>query len=213
MIEEEVISKEPVQEPPYKKKVYDILSSNFSDFKLGEQDFYKKLSTDKTYAGKVHDVLIENFSDFKKPKNEFIDSLTFVEPVKKKDQISNLSGEVSSPIQSKLLKGDVTEWYKQTMPDAMFVKSTSDNTRLNKPREMAEDVLYKAAAPIREAKKKADTEIAIAAKVKINFFILFSLFKMDNVLNYTHFFNFAKHRIIYFSKLFLSYMSLAEENH
>lgn len=81
---EEVISTEPVQEPTYKKKVYDILSSNFDDFKLGEQDFYKKLSTDKTYAGKVHDVLIENFSDFKKPKNEFIDSLTFVEPVKKK---------------------------------------------------------------------------------------------------------------------------------
>jgi len=161
MIEEEVISKEPIQEPPYKKKVYDILSSNFDDFKLGEQDFYKKLSTDKTYAGKVHDVLIENFSDFKKPKNEFIDSLTFVEPVKKKDQIGNLSGEVSSPIQSKLPKGDVTEWYKQTMPDAMFVKSTSDNTRYTKPKEMAEDVLYKAAAPIREAKKKADTEIAI----------------------------------------------------
>lgn len=161
MIEEEVISTEPVQEQPYKKKVYDILSSNFDDFKLGEQDFYKKLSTDKTYAGKVHDVLIENFSDFKKPKNEFIDSLTFVEPVKKKDQIGNLSGEVSSPIQSKLPKGDVTEWYKQTMPDAMFVKSTSDNTRLTKPKEMAEDVLYKAAAPIRAAKKKADTEIAI----------------------------------------------------
>jgi hypothetical protein len=161
MIEEEVISTEPVQEQPYKKKVYDILSSNFDDFKLGEQDFYKKLSTDKTYAGKVHDVLIENFSDFKKPKNEFIDSLTFVEPVKKKDQIGNLSGEVSSPIQSQLPKDNVTEWYKQTMPDAMFVKSTSDNTRFNKPKEMAEDVLYKAAAPIRAAKKKADTEIAI----------------------------------------------------
>jgi len=161
MIEEEVISTGPVQEHPYKKKVYDILSSNFDDFKLGEQDFYKKLSTDKTYAGKVHDVLIENFSDFKKPKNEFIDSLTFVEPVKKKDQIGNLSGEVFSPIQSQLPKDNVTEWYKQTMPDAMFVKSTSDNTRFNKPKEIAEDVLYKSAAPIRAAKKKADTEIAI----------------------------------------------------
>jgi hypothetical protein len=106
MIEEEVISTEPVQEQPYKKKVYDILSSNFDDFKLGEQDFYKKLSTDKTYAGKVHDVLIENFSDFKKPKNEFIDSLTFVEPVKKKDQIGNLSGEVSSPTESQLSSPD-----------------------------------------------------------------------------------------------------------
>ena len=103
---EEVISTEPVQEQPYKKKVYDILSSNFDDFKLGEQDFYKKLSTDKTYAGKVHDVLIENFSDFKKPKNEFIDSLTFVEPVKKKDQIGNFSGEVSSPIESQLSSPD-----------------------------------------------------------------------------------------------------------
>jgi hypothetical protein len=103
---EEVISTEPVQEQPYKKKVYDILSSNFDDFKLGEQDFYKKLSTDKTYAGKVHDVLIENFSDFKKPKNEFIDSLTFVEPVKKKDQIGNLSGEVSSPTESQLSSPD-----------------------------------------------------------------------------------------------------------
>ena len=103
---EEVISTEPVQEQPYKKKVYDILSSNFDDFKLGEQDFYKKLSTDKTYAGKVHDVLIENFSDFKKPKNEFIDSLTFVEPVKKKDQIGNFSGEVSSPTESQLSSPD-----------------------------------------------------------------------------------------------------------
>jgi len=169
MIEEEVISTGPVQEQPYKKKVYDILSSNFDDFKLGEQDFYKKLSTDKTYAGKVHDVLIENFSDFKKPKNEFIDSLTFVEPVKKKDQIGNLSGEVSSPIQSQLPKDNVTEWYKQTMPDAMFVKSTSDNTRFTKPKEMAEDVLYKAAAPIRAAKKKADTEIAIK-NTAVNYF-------------------------------------------
>ena len=92
MIEEEVISQESVQEPPYKKKVFDILSSNFDDFKLGEQDFYKKLATDKTYASKVHDVLIQNFSDFKKPKNEFIDSLTFEEPLKKKD-----GGEVFSP--------------------------------------------------------------------------------------------------------------------
>jgi hypothetical protein len=169
MIEEEVISTETVQEQPYKKKVFDILSSSFDDFKLGEQDFYKKLSTDKTYAGKVHDVLIENFSDFKKPKNEFIDSLTFIEPVKKKDQIGNLSGEVSSPIQSQLPKDNVTEWYKQTMPDAMFVKSTSDNTRFNKPKEMAEDVLYKAAAPIRAAKKKSDTEIAIK-NTAINYF-------------------------------------------
>lgn len=92
MIEEEIISQEPVQQPPYKKKVFDILSSNFDDFKLGEQDFYKKLATDKNYAGKVHDVLIQNFSDFKKPKNEFIDSLTFEEPLKKKD-----GGEISSP--------------------------------------------------------------------------------------------------------------------
>lgn len=84
MIEEEVISQEPTPQPPYKKKVFDILSSNFDDFKLGEQDFYKKLATDKNYAGKVHDVLIQNFSDFKKAKNEFIDSLTFEEPLKKK---------------------------------------------------------------------------------------------------------------------------------
>lgn len=68
MIEEEVISQEPTPQPPYKKKVFDILSSNFDDFKLGEQDFYKKLATDKNYAGKVHDVLIQNFSDFKKAK-------------------------------------------------------------------------------------------------------------------------------------------------
>ena len=103
---EEVISTEPVQEQPYKKKVYDILSSSFDDFKLGEQDFYKKLSTDKTYAGKVHDVLIENFSDFKKPKNEFIDSLTFIEPVKKKDggAISSLT-ELPSEFIEPLKKG------------------------------------------------------------------------------------------------------------
>ena len=103
---EEVISTEPVEEQPYKKKVYDILSSSFDDFKLGEQDFYKKLSTDKTYAGKVHDVLIENFSDFKKPKNEFIDSLTFIEPVKKKDggAISSLT-ELPSEFIEPLKKG------------------------------------------------------------------------------------------------------------
>jgi len=106
MIEEEVISTEPVQEQPYKKKVFDILSSSFDDFKLGEQDFYKKLSTDKTYAGKVHDVLIENFSDFKKPKNEFINSLTFIEPVKKKDggAISSLT-ELPSEFIEPLKKG------------------------------------------------------------------------------------------------------------
>jgi hypothetical protein len=78
------VNQVPNQEPPYKKKVWDILSNNFEDFKLSEDDFYKKLSSDKEYAGKVHDVLINNFEDFSKPKDKFIADITFEEPVKKK---------------------------------------------------------------------------------------------------------------------------------
>jgi hypothetical protein len=79
----------PNQDPPYKKKVYDILSTNFDDFKLTEDDFYKKLASDKTYAGKVHKVLVDNFEDFTKPADKFVVDLTFEEPVKKKDGTQN----------------------------------------------------------------------------------------------------------------------------
>ena len=93
----ESVDQTPVQEPPYKKKVYDILKSNFDDFKIGEDDFYKKLSTDKNYAGKVHDVLSEHFSDFEKPKDKFIQDITFEEPVKKKDGTISSSTESGLP--------------------------------------------------------------------------------------------------------------------
>jgi hypothetical protein len=97
----------PNQDPPYKKKVYDILSTNFDDFKLTEDDFYKKLASDKTYAGKVHKVLIDNFEDFTKPADKFVADITFEEPVKKKDGTQNLGfpqykfpefGKPSSPL-------------------------------------------------------------------------------------------------------------------
>ena len=83
--------------------------------------------------------------------------------VKKKDGTapSTIPAKISSPIESQLPSTSVTDWYKQNMPDVMFVKPISENTQYNKPKEMAENVLYQAAAPIREAKKKADTDVAI----------------------------------------------------
>ncbi len=76
---------QPPKKDPYKKKVWGILSSNFEDFKLSEDDFYKKLAADKTYANKVYDVLASSFEDFSKPKDKFIVDIYYEEPVKKKD--------------------------------------------------------------------------------------------------------------------------------
>jgi len=76
---------QPPKKDPYKKKVWGILSSNFEDFKLSEDDFYKKLASDKTYANKVYDVLASSFEDFTKPKDKFILDINYEEPVKKKD--------------------------------------------------------------------------------------------------------------------------------
>jgi hypothetical protein len=76
---------QPPKKDPYKKKVWGILSSNFDDFKLSEQDFYKKLAADKTYANKVYDVLASSFEDFSKPKDKFIVDINYEESVKKKD--------------------------------------------------------------------------------------------------------------------------------
>lgn len=59
------------QDPPYRKKVYDLLRSNFSDFKRTEQEFYSKLDSDPQYYTKVYDLLSNNFSDFKRSKEEF----------------------------------------------------------------------------------------------------------------------------------------------
>ena len=74
----------PTQDPPYKKKVYNKLIENFEDFKLSEDDFYKKLASDKTYASRVHKVLVDNFEDFTKPVDKFVTDITFEEPLKKK---------------------------------------------------------------------------------------------------------------------------------
>lgn len=65
-----------IQDPPYRKKVYDLLANNFSDFKTSEAEFNSKLDTDKEYAGKVYDVLSKSFSDFKRPKEEFFTMLS-----------------------------------------------------------------------------------------------------------------------------------------
>lgn len=81
----------PKQDPPYKKKVYDKLVSSFEDFKLSEDDFYKKLVSDKTYAARVHKVLLDNFEDFTKPSDKFVADITFEEPLKKKDSTSGIS--------------------------------------------------------------------------------------------------------------------------
>jgi len=77
------------EDPKYRKKVYDILSSNFEDFKLSESDFYKKLDSDTGYAPKVYKVLKDNFSDFQKPEKDF---MSLVGPSKKK----GLFGEITT---------------------------------------------------------------------------------------------------------------------
>ena len=129
-----------------------------------EASFTKKITSDAEYLKGVHANLIHAYGEENVP-----DINAFSDKVKKKDQTglptAQISGEVSAPTTSQLTSPskpqNVTDWYKQNMPDAMFVKPISESTKFNKPKEMAEDVLYKAAAPAREAKKKADTDIAI----------------------------------------------------
>ena len=87
-------------DPPYRKKVYKLLSDNFSDFKTTEDDFNKKLDSDPLYATKVFDVLSNNFSDFKRSKDEFI---SMVSPVKKKDQAAQIGSMVGTDIGSSVL--------------------------------------------------------------------------------------------------------------
>jgi len=97
MIEEQVQpegQQQPVgqqPEPPYRKKVYDLLSSKFSDFKRTEQEFYTKLDSEPEYYTKVHELLSNKFSDFKRPIGEFKDMLG----LKKKD-----AGASQTPSQS-----------------------------------------------------------------------------------------------------------------
>ena len=64
-----------VKDPPYRKKVYDLLSQNFSDFKRTEEEFNAKLDSDPAYAEQVYGVLSQNFADFKRPKDEFLGML------------------------------------------------------------------------------------------------------------------------------------------
>ena len=129
-----------------------------------EASFTKKITSDAEYLKGVHANLIHAYGEENVP-----DINAFSDKVKKKDQTglptAQVSGEVSAPTTSQLTSPskpqNVTDWYKQNMPDVMFIKPISESTKFNKPKEMAEDVLYKAAAPAREAKKKADTDIAI----------------------------------------------------
>lgn len=71
----------PQEDPVYRKKVYNFLKRELSDFKLSEDDFYKKLDTDQAYAPKVYSFLKNNFSDFTKPEQDFLFLMT---PSKKK---------------------------------------------------------------------------------------------------------------------------------
>src|SRR5574343_901546 len=71
-MEEEVKIDGQSQDPPYRKKVYDLLKSNYSDFNRSEEDFYKRLDTDTSYAGRVHELLAKDFSDFKRGRDEFV---------------------------------------------------------------------------------------------------------------------------------------------
>jgi hypothetical protein len=79
------------QDPPYRKKVFDLLAGNFGDFKTSEQDFYKKLDTDPAYTEKVFDVLSKNFDDFKRPKEEFVSML-----VEKKNPVETTTPDYTS---------------------------------------------------------------------------------------------------------------------
>lgn len=80
------------EDPKYRKKIYDFLSTNFADFKRTEADFYKKLDTDSNYAGQVYDVISKNYSDFGRPRNEFLDLML---PSKKKEP-SEVGGEAGT---------------------------------------------------------------------------------------------------------------------
>lgn len=76
----------PQEDPVYRKKVYNFLKRELSDFKLSEDDFYKKLDTDQAYAPKVYSFLKNNFSDFSKPEQDFLFLMT---PSKKKRRNPN----------------------------------------------------------------------------------------------------------------------------
>jgi hypothetical protein len=82
-----VAAPKPVEDPVYRKKVYNLLKNDFSDFYLSETDFYKKLDSDQNYAPKVYKLIRDNYSDFSKPEQDFLFLMT---PSKKKDE----SGEI-----------------------------------------------------------------------------------------------------------------------
>jgi len=71
----------PNEDPVYRKNIYKFLTDNFDDFKVSEQDFYKKLDTDQAYAPKVYKVIKDNFSDFDRGEQDFMFLMT---PSKKK---------------------------------------------------------------------------------------------------------------------------------
>lgn len=83
---------EAPKEPPYRKKVYDLLSTQTKGFTLSEDAFYKKLDTDGEYGNKLFDFISNNFSNFKKPKDEFI---TMLQPVPETDGLKK-NGEESA---------------------------------------------------------------------------------------------------------------------
>jgi hypothetical protein len=96
------------EDPIYRKKIFDFLKSNFSDFNKSEKEFYDKLDADNTYSSKVYDVISNNFSDFGRKREDFI---SLMSPVKKKELggigsaiggIAGISGLQSGEGESKL---------------------------------------------------------------------------------------------------------------
>lgn len=132
----------PQEDPVYRKKVYNFLKRELSDFKLSEDDFYKKLDTDQAYAPKVYNFLKNNFSDFTKPEQDFLFLMT---PSKKKDEIPTVSlspGEKlpdvsqagggtspsTSPSQSQLTpKSSVTAGTPESIPASQVVADFGNN--------------------------------------------------------------------------------------
>jgi hypothetical protein len=82
------------QDPPYRKKIYDFLKSNYEDFGRSEDEFYSKLDSDTAYAGKVHELISNDFSDFKRDRNEFVSSLS--SPEKKSPSGPSSTGPIQS---------------------------------------------------------------------------------------------------------------------
>jgi hypothetical protein len=163
-----VTAPKPVEDPVYRKKVYNLLKNDFSDFYLSESDFYKKLDSDQNYAPKVYKLIRDNYSDFSKPEQDFLFLMT---PSKKKDESGGIpvismepGGElptqpaeqpttapVSSPSESPLPSGK-TPRVSPTPVEVKPIKLPEEEIDLNDPLGS----LYFRANPIVEKERPSD---------------------------------------------------------